>query len=141
LLWIKRHTSSSASDDAVRGNRCFDGVVLSVQRAADLAAELDLHVHEIPICLPCLSFVVFPLDSGDERKLRRATLHFTPILWDEGLAEPAREALERARMRRMKDAERAVADIEARGPQTTIARAIVHVLALQLVAEMRAPLN
>jgi hypothetical protein len=102
-----RDTSSSDSDDAVRGNRCFDGAMLNVQRAANLASKLDLHVHEIPICLPCLSFVAFPLDSGDERELRRATLHFTPILWDEGLAEPARQALERARVRRMKDAERA----------------------------------
>jgi hypothetical protein len=115
--------------------------VLDRKRAANLASKLDLDVHETRICLPCLSFVAFPLDSGDERELRRATLHFTPILWDEGLAEPARQALERAQARRMKAAERAVADVEARGPRTPIARAIVQVLALQLVAEMRAPLN
>ena len=35
--------------------------MLTPRRAAVLAAELDLYVHEIPICLPCLSFVVFPL--------------------------------------------------------------------------------
>jgi hypothetical protein len=115
--------------------------MLDRTRAAKLAAQLDVHVHRIPICLACLSFVAFPMDSGDERELRRATLHFTPVLWEEGLAEPARQALERARLRRVKDAERAVADVEARGPKTTIARAIVHVLALQLVAEIRAPLN
>jgi hypothetical protein len=115
--------------------------VLDRKRAANLASKLDLQVHDIPLCLPCLSFVAFPLDSGDERELRRATLHFTSILWDEGLAEPARQALERAQARRMKDADRAVADVEARGARTTIARAIVQVLALQLVAEMRAPLN
>jgi hypothetical protein len=56
--------------------------MLDRTRAAQLAAQLDVYVHEIPICLPCLSFVVFPLDSGDERELRRATLHFTPILWE-----------------------------------------------------------
>jgi imidazolonepropionase-like amidohydrolase len=115
--------------------------MLDGTRAAELAAKLDVHVHAITICLPCLSFVAFPLDDGDERELRRATLHFTPILWEEGLAEPAREALERARQRGLKDAERAVADVEARGARTTIARAIVCVLALQLVAEMRARLN
>jgi len=81
--------------------------MLDRTRAAKLAAKLDVHVHELPICLPCLSFVAFPLDSGDERELRRATLHFTPILWEEGLAEPARQALERARLRRVKDADRA----------------------------------
>jgi hypothetical protein len=115
--------------------------MLDPTRAAELAARLDVHVHEIPICLPCLSFVVFPLDSGDERELRRASLHFTPILWEEGLAEPARQALERARRRGVKDAERATADVEKRGARTPIARAIVHVLALELVAEMRAPIN
>jgi hypothetical protein len=41
----------------------------------------------------------------------------------------------------VKDAERALADVERAGARTTIARAIVRVLALQLVAEMRAPLN
>jgi hypothetical protein len=58
---------------------------------------------------------------------------------DEGLAEPAQQALERARLR-VKDGERAVADVEAAVPKRR-SRAIVHVLALQLVAEMRAPLN
>src|SRR5437867_13157090 len=113
--------------------------MLDRTRAAELAAKLDVHVHEIPICLPCLSFVVFPLDSGDERELRRATLHFTPILWEEGLAEPARQALERAQRRGIKDAERAAADVEKRGGRTPAARARVHVRALQLVADMRAP--
>lgn len=115
--------------------------MLDRTRAAKLAAQLDMHVHAIPICLPCLSFVAFPLDDGDEQELRRATLHFTPILWEEGLAEPARQALERAHRRGLTDGERAVADVEARGARTTIARAIVHVLALQLVAEMHARLN
>jgi len=115
--------------------------VLTPQRAAVLATRLDLYVHEIPICLPCLSFVVFPLDSGDEHAARGAKVRFTPILWDEGLAEPATRALELARERGVQDAERALEDVQRAGPRTTIARAIVHVLALQLVAEMRARLN
>ena len=53
--------------------------MLDRTRSAELAAKLDVHVHEIPICLPCLSFVVFPLDSGDERELRRAALQ-RPLL-------------------------------------------------------------
>jgi hypothetical protein len=41
----------------------------------------------------------------------------------------------------VKDAELALVDVEQAGAKTTIARAIVRVLAVQLVAEMRAPLN
>jgi hypothetical protein len=67
--------------------------MLDRTRAAELAAQLDMHVHAIPICLPCLSFVALPLDDGDQREVRRATLRFMPILSEEGLAEPARRAL------------------------------------------------
>jgi hypothetical protein len=115
--------------------------MLTPQRAAILAAALDLDVHEAGICLPCLSFVSFPLDDGDEREVRRNTLNMTPILWEEGLAEPARTALEGARERGVKDADSALADVDRSGARTTIARAIVRALALQLVVEMRAPLN
>jgi len=115
--------------------------VLTPQRAALLAASLDIEVWKAGICLPCLSLVSFPLDDGDEREVRRNTLNMTPILWDEGLAPTVRLALERARERGLKDADRALADIDRSGGRTTIARAIVRVLAIQLVAEMRAPLN
>ena len=115
--------------------------MLDRRRAWELATTLDLDMHEVGICLACLTFVAFPLDCGDEREVRGRTLEFTPILWDEGLERPARRALERARERGVKDAERALADVDGAGPRTTIARAIVRVLALQMVAEMRAPLN
>jgi hypothetical protein len=136
-----RDTSWSDSDDAVCGNRCFDGAMLTAKRAAELAAKLQLDVYETGICLPCLSIVAFPLDRGDEPKTRGATVSMTPNLWEEGLELPARLALEQARARGVKDAELALADVEQAGARTTIARAIVRVLALQLVAEMRAPLN
>jgi hypothetical protein len=115
--------------------------VLDRKRAEILAPKLDLSVHEIPICLPCLSFVAFALDSGDERETRGATLRMTPDLWEEGLERPAQLALERASALGLKDADIALADVQSAGARTTIARAIVRVLALQLVAEMRARLN
>jgi hypothetical protein len=40
--------------------------------AQQLVAELDLDVYEVGICHACLSFVAFPLDAGDERKVARA---------------------------------------------------------------------
>ncbi len=128
-------------DDDKRADRCFDGAMLTAKRAAELAAKLGIDVHETRICLPCLSIVAFPLDSGDEPKTRGATLSMTPQLWEEGLELPARLALERARARGVKDADLALADVERAGAKTTVARAIVRVLPLQLVAEMRAPLN
>jgi hypothetical protein len=115
--------------------------MLTTQRAAALAAELELDVYQTGICLACLSFVSFPLDSGDEVEARRSTLHFTPILWEEGLALPARLALERARVRGVRDAERAIADVDRAGARTTIARAIVRQLALQLALRSRAEMN
>ena len=115
--------------------------MLDRTRAAELAAKLGLDVYETGICLPCLSIVAFPLDNGDEPKTRGAIISTTPDLWEEGLELPARLALERARALGVKDADVALADIESAGARTTIARAIVRVLALQLVAEMRAPLN
>ena len=36
-----------------------------------LVDRLELDVMTAGICLPCLTFVAFPLDSGDERKARR----------------------------------------------------------------------
>jgi len=115
--------------------------MLPAKRAAALAAKLDMDVYEMCICLPCLSFVVFPLDKGDEPKTRGAIVSITPDLWEEGLARPARLALERASALGVKDADLALADVELAGARTTIARAIVRVLAFQLVAEMRAALN
>src|SRR3954453_477976 len=115
--------------------------MLDRPRAWELASTLDLDMNEVGICLACLTFVAYPLDGGDEREVRRNTLQFTPILWDEGLERPARSALERRRERGTKDAERTLADVDQAGPRTTIARAIVRVLALQIVAEMNARRN
>jgi hypothetical protein len=131
----------SDSDDAVRGDRCFDGVMLDRQRAADLAATLDLDVDHIPICCACLGIVASALDYGDERAIRSRTLEMTPDLWEEGLALPARLALEQSLVRGVTDADRAIADIDQIGARTTIARAIVRQLAHQLSVRVHAELN
>jgi imidazolonepropionase-like amidohydrolase len=115
--------------------------MLDRPRAWELATKLDLDMYETGICLACLTFVAFPIDSGNEREAQGATVRFTPILWDEGLEEPARRALEQARERGVENATRALADVDVAGARTPIARAIVRVLALQMVAEMRARRN
>jgi hypothetical protein len=64
--------------------------MLSVQRATDLAVDLDLDVNQVGICFACLSVVSFVVDDGDEREIRRNTFRMTPDLWEDGLALPAR---------------------------------------------------
>jgi hypothetical protein len=76
-------------------------------------ADLDLDVDRIGICQACLSLVSTP---GDARKM-------TPILWEEGLREPALAAV-----RKLGD-ESALADLETNGGRSKTARAIVLHLA------------
>jgi hypothetical protein len=115
--------------------------MLTKQRAIRLAAVLDLDVSQTEICPACLSFVSFALDSDTDAQIRGAVVKWTPVLWDEGLELPLRLALEQARAQRLPDAAHALADINAAGPRTTIARAAVERLAHQLSLRTRAMMN
>jgi len=77
--------------------------------------DLDLDVDRIGICQACLSLVSTPRDA----------VKMTPILWDEGLREPALAAV-----RKLGDAD-ALTDLEAKGGRCKTARAIVMHLARQ----------
>jgi len=112
--------------------------MLSAPRSRRLAAELELDLEVLPICIACLSFVSSTLDHDDEPKIRGALVTFTPLLWEEGLAEPARAAVEEAVRRGVRDAAGALADLDAHGPRTPIARAIVRRLASELSYRSRA---
>ena len=103
--------------------------------AADvLAAQLDLDVDDLAICHACLSFVSFAIDSGDEREVRSWTRRMAPDLWAEGLSEPVRMALRRARERGVEDADEAIRLVEERGPRSSVVHAIVRRLAAELSA-------
>jgi hypothetical protein len=106
---------------------------LPVKRCETLAAALDIDVFGVGVCLACLSFVSFPLDDGDEARARRAARRMAPDLWDDGLAEPLLEALERARDDGVPDAEAAWLDVQTRGPRSATVRAVVLRLATDLV--------
>jgi hypothetical protein len=112
---------------------CF---ALQVTRAAAdaLAAQLDLDVDDLAICHACLSFVSFAIDSGDEREVRSWTRRMAPDLWAEGLSEPVRMALRRARDRGVEDADEAIRLVEERGPRSSVVHAIVRRLAAELSA-------
>jgi hypothetical protein len=93
--------------------------------ARELAERLDLNVHDTPICLACLSFVAVPIGRGDEREARSWARRIAPDLWAEGLEQPVRLALRRARERGEPKAEAALADVEARGARSVTVREIV----------------
>ena len=86
------------------------------------ARALALRLDDVPICLACLSFVAFAIDSGDELEIKRWTRDMTPDLWDEGLALPAEVAVERARRGGVPGAPDAVADLERHGSRSATAR-------------------
>jgi len=108
--------------------------------AIRLAAELDLDVNDMGICLACLSFVSFAVDSGNEHKIRGEITRMTPLLWDEGLALPVQMALHRARQRGVANAGEALADVDDRGPRSQTVRAIVRRLAADLSARAQGDL-
>jgi hypothetical protein len=101
------------------------------------ARDLELRLDDVPICLACLSFVAFAVDSGDEREVRRWTREMTPDLWDEGLALPVKLAVDRACRRGVRGAPDAAADLELHGSRSATARAIVRRLGEELSARAR----
>jgi hypothetical protein len=109
-------------------------------RADALAAALDLG-PDIPVCHACLSFVSFALDDGDRAEIARQARRMTPVLWAEGLAEPALAAVERARDLGVPDAQAGLADLERSGGRSSIARAIVLRLADELSRRTRIELE
>jgi hypothetical protein len=101
--------------------------------AADaLADQLDLDVDDLAICHACLSFVSFAIDSRDDREVTLWTRRIAPDLWAEGLAEPVRMALHRARERGVADVDEAIRLVDEKGPRTQVVWAIVRKLAAEL---------
>jgi hypothetical protein len=108
--------------------------------AKELAAALELDVDDMAICHACLSFVCFALDSGDDHKVACSITQIAPDLWAEGLEQPVRMALERARELGVENADEAIAAIESRGPRSQVVRAIVRRLAADLSARAQGDL-
>jgi len=108
--------------------------------AVVLAAALELDVDDLAICHACLSFVSFAIDAGDERKVAGSITRMAPDLWAEGLSQPVRLALERARRLGVANAEEAIAAVAKSGPRSQVARAIVRRLAADLSARAQGDL-
>jgi hypothetical protein len=102
------------------------------ERLDALAAQLDLDLDAMPICLACLGIVSMAIDHGDAREVAREVRSMTPTIWAEGLAEPAVAALERACARGVPGADVALAAAERSWGRSGIAKAIVRRLATEL---------
>ncbi len=105
--------------------------------AEAVAGALDLDGLQATACPMCIFGVACALDSDDEREPRRTLRFFVPLLWDEGLDAPVREALEGAREAGVAGAGAAIADLEARGPRSFVFGAVVRRLAERQSAAMR----
>jgi hypothetical protein len=112
--------------------------LVSFLRARAFAARLDVDPWTAGICLPCLSFVVFPLDNGDEREALSWMRRMTPVLWAEGLEDYALAVVQRARDGGVRDAAEALADLTRNGAHSAVARALVLRLAEVEVQRIRA---
>jgi hypothetical protein len=111
--------------------------LVSFLRARAFAERLDVDPWAAGICLSCLSFVVFPLDNGEEREALAWMRRMTPDLWAEGLEAYALALVRRARDDGVRDAEEALADLTLNGAQSAVARALVLRLAEVEVQRIR----
>ena len=101
-----------------------------------LVDRLELDVMTAGICLPCLTFIAFPLHSGDERTARLEARKLTPVLWEEGLELAVLVALETAKRDGVSGASDAIEDVQRRGPRSPVVDAIVWRFAEQLVEDI-----
>ena len=114
---------------------------MTKELADHIAAALDLDVAEMPICYACLSFVSWPLHDERRAEARRAARRVAPDLWDEGLEQPALDALRCAADAGVPDAKLALLDAQTNRGRSAIAPAIVFRLATQLAERSEGPLD
>lgn len=108
-----------------------------VAATTQLVDQLELNVMTSGICLPCLTFVAFPLDSGRDREARREARKLAPDLWEEGLELTTTVALETAKHDGVAGAEEALEEVRGLGARAPVVEEIVWRLAEQLVDDMR----
>src|SRR5581483_1251147 len=131
-----RHGRKSVWREAQR-RRTVGVVRLYLSLARRIVSEFDIDLSRTPVCLACLSFVSAGLRQNDERDARHWAHEMTPMIWEEGLAEPALEAARGACVAGVRHAEDCLADLELRGGRSVVARAIVLRLAADLAAQER----
>ena len=106
-------------------------------RGEGIAERLELDLLSSGVCLPCLTFIAFPLDSGDEAEARREARRLVPELWADGLELTTRLALETASRDGVAGADEALDVVNRLGPRSRVVEAIVRRLAELMVEDIR----
>ena len=110
---------------------------MTKQRAAALAAELRVGLNSPGVCPACISFVACEIDGGNERRIAGQITSFAPLLWDEGLGDVVRMEVDRRARQGSDAAAEAVNELAARRERSTIFRAVVRRLAVELAEGVR----
>jgi len=108
---------------------------LTAPQANALAIKLDVELNAV--CHMCLSVVSFALEEGTPDEIAGALRRMTPELWADGLGERVLASVARLCAAGVPHALEALAELEARGGRSVVARAIVRRLAVELSARMR----
>ena len=100
-------------------------------------ANIDVPLDS-SVCSACLGMVSIALDFGDAKDVAHELRRMTPDLWGDGLSEIALAAVREARDRGVAGADLALAELEAGGGRSAVARAIVRKLASELSRQVHA---
>ena len=104
--------------------------------ASRLAQKLRIGLDSDGVCTACLSFVAFALDGDDERKVAGEITRIAPVLWDEGLGDVVRRALQHVAPENG-EAGLALRFLDAERERSSIFRAVVLRLAVEAREEVR----
>ena len=110
---------------------------MTKERALALAQTLQIGLHSPGVCPACISFVAMEIDRGNERRVAGEITSFAPLLWDEGLGEAVRAALEPLARGGDEEARLALAELVVRRERSPIFRAVVRRLAGELAEGVR----
>src|SRR5436305_506983 len=120
-----------------------DSPLLAPERR--LARALGVGLGAYGVCHACLGMIALELDHGDDASIADVSRSVVVSLWCDGLGGPVEDALHAACRKEIPGAGDALRDFEARGPRSTIFRAVVRELAETLRQEVsrsyRASLN
>jgi hypothetical protein len=112
-------------------------MALTRDAAAALAARLEIPLDD-GICLLCLTIVSSAIHEGRPAAVHGRVRSMTFDLWSDGLDVITVRHLRRAAAAGDADAPAALEEVEALGPRSGTARAIVRELAERLAARERA---
>jgi hypothetical protein len=107
------------------------------ERAAAVAAELEVGLHSPGVCPACISFVAYEIERGNERRVAGQITSFAPLLWDEGLGDVVRAELGRQSGAGNDAVAEALEELVVKRHRSAIFRAVVRRLAAELAEGVR----